>query len=146
MRLIDLKEQFIQDNDLPLLIRNLLVYLDNYRYAKSEINQLTNILVYKTTNKNLPYYKWWDFTDVSYILQSLTGYNKSLCDKELRRCTSTHAVSPAELHIKTFYLGQQAKKRIRYMIRTNSPLDKITGKRTVFKRCEKTGNIILCNE
>ena len=147
VKLVNLQEEFQKTHDLPLLIRNLLVYLDSNSSARQQIKKATDISLYRTTNKDLPHYGWWDFNEIVGVLVKLTGYEKSVCSVELRRCLTENAKSPAEIHVKSFYLGRQAKVRNRYMIRTNSPIDKLTGtgKRVFFKRCERTHNIILCN-
>ena len=144
VNLSDLENQFQQNHDLPLLIRNLLVCLDITPSIKSEVKRRFGISLYSTTNKNLPYYGWWDFNDIVKVLEILTNCGKSECSRELNRCVSSYAKSPAEIHVKTFNLGIHAKVRNRRMVRTNSPLDRVTGKRPLFKRCEYTKNIILC--
>ena len=144
MKLSDLENQFHQDYDLPLLIRNLLVCLDTTPSVKIEVRRRLGISLYSPTNKDLPHYGWWDFNEIVKVLETITHYEKSVCSKELNRCVSSCAKSAAEIHIKSFYLGTKAKIRNRRMIRTNSPLNKSTGKRPLFKRCEHTQNIILC--
>lgn len=118
MELCDIQSQYEMDKDVPVLVRNLLAYLENRGTSVKRLSEY-NISLYQPSNKNVPYSRWYDIDDLKKVVSVMTKLPEFICETELYRACSWEYSSENKIPISirkfTFI---KATKKTRIMLRS----------------------------
>lgn len=149
MELSDVCIQYYLDKDIAIFIRNLIAVLNNYKNPQYQIRKIIpDAILWQPRNQNLTCFGWYDTTELSKIIQNLTGLPLEKCQLELKRAstwyTESRFSSKIPVLVRTFYLDKSYKVKQRLMAHTNSDMN--NGRRKLYRRHPITRNVEMVPE